>query len=132
MEQYRQIQMYVGLSGGGCQDVATVQLDGFSLVSNAELIALEIQIGALTAQLEMLQEIGNKVFSGGLSPSYLTQAALKVSSTQCLNKLKAEIGRAGFVAGYEKCWRESYGTKPNTDSVDEYADAYANRFWQGE
>lgn len=42
-----------------------------------------------------------------------------------LADVRGESGRAGFVAGYDKCWRESYGTKPNTDSVDEYADSYA-------
>lgn len=48
-----------------------------------------------------------------------------------LRDIQAEAGRAGFVAGYGKCWRESYGTKPNTDSVDEYADSYADRVKDG-
>jgi hypothetical protein len=70
---------------------------------------------------------------GEVTPAYADDAkkVLQATPEQCLNQIKAEAGRAGFVAGYEKCWRESYGTKPNTDSVDEYADSYANRVQQG-
>lgn len=71
---------------------------------------------------EVLNEFWNK------------QEAIKYVPSEpqpCLVEIKADAGRDGFVSGYEKCWRESYGTKPNTDSVDEYADSYAAKVRQG-
>lgn len=103
-----------------------------ALANNAELVA----------QVEVLQDAAIKVClrldHDGVSTFGIAedienlQQVVNATPTQCLRDIQAEAGRAGFVAGYGKCWRESYGTKPNTDSVDEYADSYADRVKAGE
>lgn len=47
MELHNQLQMYVGLEEGGCQDVATIKLDGFTLVSTKALELLLSERDAL-------------------------------------------------------------------------------------
>lgn len=54
MEHHNQLQMYVGLNEGGCQDVATIKLDGFTLVSTADLIATERKVNTLAEQVRQL------------------------------------------------------------------------------
>lgn len=44
MEQHNQLQVYVGHEEGGCVDVATIKLDGYTLVSTAELEALKLRV----------------------------------------------------------------------------------------
>ena len=48
-----------------------------------------------------------------------------------LVEIRAQAGRTGFDDGYSKCWREVFGTKPNADSLEEYADSYADKIRQG-
>lgn len=91
---------------------------------------LENERDALVAQVEMLRNAWGSVKATDWNKPL--DEAFSATPQQCLAEIKAEAGRAGFVAGYHKCWRESYGTKPNTDSVDEYADSYANRVGDGQ
>lgn len=43
MSEHKQIQLYVGLDEGGCIDVGTIHLAGFTLVSNDQLAAITAQ-----------------------------------------------------------------------------------------
>lgn len=43
MSEHKQIQLYVGLDEGGCVDVGTIRLAGFTLVSNDHLAAITAQ-----------------------------------------------------------------------------------------
>ena len=99
-----------------------------ALAQNAELVA---QVGRMQTFIRMSADKWKN--TPELEPTFLN--LLRVANQQpeeALREICAEAGRAGFVAGYGKCWRESYGTKPNTDSVDEYADSYADRVKAGE
>ena len=44
MKTHDHLQVYVGLEEGGCVDVATIKLDGYTLISTAELEALKARI----------------------------------------------------------------------------------------
>lgn len=99
-----------------------------ALAKNAELVA---QVGRMQTFIRMSADKWKN--TPELEPTFLN--LLRVANQQpeeALREICAEAGRAGFVAGYGKCWRESYGTKPNTDSVDEHADSYAERVKAGE
>ena len=96
---------------------------------------------ALAAQVEardaLLRNISNWISKLPVptksATSYMIRidGVIKETPAACLAQVKADAGRAGYVDGYEKCFREVYGTKPNADSVDEYADSYAERIKQG-
>lgn len=94
------------------------------MAHNAELVA-QVEVLRIAA-LNAIQRMNGGDAKADLRDAY------DATPQQCLRQIQAEAGRAGFVAGYGKCWRESYGTKPNTDSVYEYADSYAERVKAGE
>jgi len=56
MEQHNELQMYVGFAEGGCQDVATVKLEGFTLVDSKQLAALIAERDALRRLAEFRSE----------------------------------------------------------------------------
>jgi hypothetical protein len=56
--------------------------------------------------------------------------AIADESTQCLNQIKAEAGRAGFVTGYSEA--QSAHFTANDTEIDLYADEYAERVAKGE
>ncbi len=56
MEQHKQIQMYVGFDEGGCQDVATIKLEGFSLVDNNQLEVLKSERDTAWQELREIRE----------------------------------------------------------------------------
>ena len=57
--------------------------------------------------------------------------ALNNTPAQCPREILAEAGRAGFVAGYNECWRQVFGTTAPEYSSGHTADLYAERIHQG-
>ena len=55
--------------------------------------------------------------------------------TQCLaehdREVAAKAGKAGFAAGFDKCWYSVYGTNSPEFTVPALAEEYANKIKQG-
>lgn len=113
MEQHKQLQMYVGFEEGGCQDVATVKLEGFVLVDASKLKALMAERDALAAQVEVLTPLARRCLWGaivwndhnfdplhtycrestaeaGVHTVDQANALLESTPTQCLAEIKAQ------------------------------------------
>ncbi len=61
------------------------------------------------------------------------EAAIESTPTQSLNKIKAEAGRSGFIAGYSKCWVDSTGSRRAPSVIISHmAKQYAERVKQGD
>jgi hypothetical protein len=113
MEQHKQIQMYIGFEEGGCQDIATIKLEGFSLVANNELEALKAERDALVAQVEILKNAGNEVYDElqqwALTESHketdkafrLWLKARKQSPQQHLAEIRADASVSGYYQGFK-------------------------------
>lgn len=56
MELHNKLQMYVGFAEGGCQDVATIKLEGFVLVDVKELEALKAERDNLIEEVRLARE----------------------------------------------------------------------------
>ncbi len=91
MEQHKQIQMYIGFEEGGCQDIATIKLEGFSLVANNELEALKAQRDALAAQNKVLHLYATE-FVCNMTDENLQElrAALDLTPQQALAEIRAD------------------------------------------
>jgi len=59
-------------------------------------------------------------------------AKAPVSGTDHLNQIKAEAGRAGFIAGYDSCWFQHYGTRAPDHATAYSADQYSASIAKGE
>jgi len=58
---------------------------------------------------------------------YRLNVAIGKSPATCLAQVKAEAGRAGFIAGYHKMHIEFVGSIAPTGSAEHAADQYAER-----
>lgn len=156
MEQHKQIQMYVGFAEGGCQDVATIKLDGFSLVDNNQLEALKAlkaERDGLAAQVDVLLPLARQCLWGafvwndhnfgnlkgfcvaaaqGAGVTSLEEANELIAQTPaaCLAQVRADAGRAGFIAGVECCsdYLDSYYADID---FTKHADAHTEAIRQG-
>lgn len=63
MSEHKQIQLYVGLDEGGCIDVGTIRLAGFTLVPDSQLVKLNTDRDELLAKLSLAGSIFNTLFS---------------------------------------------------------------------
>ena len=102
-----------------------------ALAQNAELVA---QVEVLSKSLKnQLNDCIN--FDGGkLTDSIMEHSCiiLKSTPTQHLRDRDAEVGRAGFVAGYERCWRDAVGSRVPEFVVPFLSNEYAERVKAGE
>jgi hypothetical protein len=57
-------------------------------------------------------------------------SVLKLKPAACLAQVRADAGRAGFVAGYHKMHIEFVGSVAPTGSAEQLADQYAERIRQ--
>lgn len=56
---------------------------------------------------------------------------MKESPNQHLRQIQADAGRAGFVAGYVKCWHDCHGTEAPEHVVPYLSNQYAAKVRQG-
>lgn len=92
----------------------------------------------LVAQVEMLREVANdaiyfatkrkdKVCADPMFVMQQLQGRIGATPLQCLNEIRAEAGRAGFVAGYDAGHEYRF-----SNLGDELADEYAEKVRNGE
>ena len=129
MQEHKQIQLYVGLEEGGCVDVGAIKLDGFTLIATSELEALKVARDALLAQAEVLRAALEATRQPHMDyiPTLdkTAKQILDATPQQCLLDVKAEAGRAGWLACLDKAvdYFDSYYAGMLTDAdADKYAD----------
>lgn len=150
MQQHNQLQVYVGLEEGGCVDVATIKLDGYTLVSTAELRKLEQQanpfkLNCATAQAAALNNLVTKMQeratlylqpNGESDASFISyilgmldgpeqRVAQSVSAAVCFNNIQAD---AIVMANNEMLFNiaKSYGTEDCAYMVKEHLERLAD------
>jgi hypothetical protein len=119
--------MYVGFDEGGCQDVATVKLEGFTLVDSKQLAALLAERDALSAEVKKLtkdRDSWKNAMARAASVLLLHKLPTKtINVDKALAEIRAEAGRAGFVEGATKQkeigWCSVYGMQ---DGANQYAE----------
>lgn len=77
---------------------------------------LELERDALAARIQAAERV-EKIFSE--TPELVFDDCLKLFADE-IREIEAKAGRAGFVEGYDECWRQVFGT-----DVPEYATAYS-------
>lgn len=150
MEQHNQLQIYVGHEEGGCTDVATIKLDGYTLVSTADLRKLEQQaspfkLNCATAQAAALHNLVTKMqeratlylqpngesdtdfisFILGMLDGPEQRVAQSVSAAICLNNIQAD---AIAMANNEVLFNiaKSYGTEDCAYMIKEHLERLAD------
>ncbi len=96
----------------------------------------------LQAQVEVLQDAAIKIClrldADGVSTYGIAddveslQEVVNKTPATCLAQVKAEAGRAGFIAGYHKMHIEFVGSIAPAGSAEHAADQYAERIKQGD
>lgn len=149
MEQHNQLQVYVGHEEGGCTDVATIKLDGYTLVSTAELRQLELaksfKLNCATAQAAALHNLVTKMQERAtlyLQPNGESDAdfinyilgmlngpeqrvAQAVSASVCLNNIQADaIAKANNEVLFNIA--KSYGTEDCAYMIKEHLERLAD------
>jgi hypothetical protein len=88
----------------------------------------------LASQVEVLKNIRNDWQGLAVNDAKTLIAfirAVDATPTACLAQVKAEAGRAGFIAGYHKMHIEFVGSIAPAGSAEHAADQYADRIKQG-
>lgn len=134
MQEHNKIQLYVGLEEGGCVDVGAINLVGFTLIETSELQDLKAERDTLAAQVQALRrEIQSAAdwFSAYWPELNKAQCdrirqmdnVAKATPQHHLAELRAEAGRAGFVAGYFHYKHYGFQFEEELDAAsDKYAE----------
>lgn len=97
MSEHKQIQLYVGLNEGGCVDVGTIHLAGFTLVSNSQLTEITAQNRVLREVLQQLNSlVGTAIRCDDAMCELLSDASdvasrvLMMTPLGCLREIEAK------------------------------------------
>lgn len=97
MSEHKQIQLYVGLDEGGCVDVGTIHLAGFTLVADSKLAEMQAQNTVLRNSLQRLNSlVGTAIRCDDAMCELLSDASavansvLTMTPLGCLREIEAK------------------------------------------
>lgn len=128
------------------QHKETKMYNGFTLIANDKLKQIKAERDALAAQVENLLYVSKELSACISEYKNLPQQSVKqamfninnrlqprinLTPQQSLNEIRAEAGRAGFIAGYHKMHIEFAGSLAPSGSAGMAADEYAESIRNG-
>lgn len=98
------------------------------------IVALIAERDALAATLSEIQQASQDYSDGKITRyEFVKKLAFlaAVQPQQHLAEIRAEAGRAGFIAGYNECCRQVFGSPAPEYATPHFANQYADKIRQG-